>query len=116
MEHIPFLSFPDGLEITFSHVKQNLSGSEYVTIYFEQPRGERTCSAQYDFPGGHLENVTGFMEEDQAMLLYHIDRIGDIAFDLAREKDDSAVEALHGCASNLNQTAEEIRAERRDML
>ena len=37
MEHHPFLSFDNGLEITYSDIKKKRSGSEYVTIYFEQP-------------------------------------------------------------------------------
>lgn len=32
MEHHPFLSFDNGLEITYSDIKKKRSGSEYVTI------------------------------------------------------------------------------------
>ena len=65
------------------------------------------------------EYCVGYKKEDYVTLLDHIARIGDIALEFSKsfnESEGGAVTTLYGCASNVDKTAEEIRAERRDLL
>ena len=80
MEHHPFLSFDDGLEITFSDLKRKKNGSEYITIYFEQPNPEETdfYSAQCDYPGGSITNVVGYTDRDLSRLWEHVAKAGTL--------------------------------------
>ena len=91
MEHYPFLSFPNGLEITYSDVKKRKNGTEYVTIYFEQPTKAKNGfkSAQFDYPGTGFSNVVGFTKTDMVKLDNHILRAGQMAFDFSKEKTNA---------------------------
>lgn len=87
MEHHPFMSFNNGLEITYSDLKQRKSGSEYITIYFEQPNKDGTDfdTAQCDYPGGTFNHVVGYSDEELAGLWKHVARAGKLAFDFLKE-------------------------------
>lgn len=87
MEHYPFLSFNDGLEITYSDIKTRKNGSEYVTIYFEQPdqSGTDFCSAQCDYPGGSFSHVIGYSSSDLNRLWEHVAKAGTLAFEFLRD-------------------------------
>lgn len=87
MEHHPFLSFDNGLEITYSDIKKKLNGSEYVTIYFEEPdeKGTDFKSAQCNFPGGSFTNVVGYSREDLEKLWEHVAKAGLLAFEFERD-------------------------------
>ena len=82
MEHHPFLSFDNGLEITYSDIKKKRSGSEYVTIYFEQPdeTGRDFKSAQCNFPCGGFTNVVGYTPEELDHLWEHVAKAGHLMF------------------------------------
>ena len=88
MEHHPFLSFEDGLEITYSDIKTKKSGSEYVTIYFERPNkaGDDFDSAQCTYPGGTFTNVVGFSGDELNRLWEHVARVGMLAIMFQKDK------------------------------
>ena len=37
MEHNPMLDYENGLCVTYSDLKKDKHGKEYITIYFEKP-------------------------------------------------------------------------------
>lgn len=88
MEHYPLISFPNGLEITYSDIKKRKNGNEYVTIYFEQPNAKRTDfnSAEINYPGGKLRKICGYKKEQIPVLMDHVSRIGRTALDFSRGK------------------------------
>lgn len=87
MEHHPYLSFDDGLEITYSDLKKRKSGSEYLTIYFEQPNEDGTDfkSARCDFPGGGFSHVVGYSQDELDKLWQHVARAGGLAIELQKD-------------------------------
>lgn len=87
MEHHPFLSFDNGLEITYSDIKKRKSGSEYVTIYFEQPdeKGTDFKSAQCDYPGGTFTHVVGYTQDELNHLWEHVAKAGLLALEFQRD-------------------------------
>ena len=88
MEHNPFVSFPNGLEITHSGLKERKNGTEYVTIYFEQPNKKKTdfCSARINFPGGRLRSIKGYTAEQVIDIMGYVARLGHTALQFAREE------------------------------
>lgn len=86
MEHHPFLSFEDGLEITYSDIKHKKNGSAYVTIYFEQPNEEKNDfkSAQCDYPYGEFTNVRGYSSDELDKLWEHVAKAGALAYEFQR--------------------------------
>lgn len=86
MEHNPFLSFDDGLEITYSDLKQKQNGDLYVTIYFEQPDEKKTDfkSAQCDYPYGEFTNVKGYTRDELNKLWMHVAKAGALAYEFQR--------------------------------
>lgn len=88
MEHHPFLSFEDGLEITYSDIKKKKSGSEYVTIYFEQPNEDGTDfkSVQCDYPYGDFTNVRGYSSDELEHLWKQVAKAGALAFEFQKEE------------------------------
>lgn len=89
MEHYPFLSFNDGLEITYSDIKKRKRGSEYVTIYFEQPNeaGTDFKSAQCDYPDGTFTKVVGYTESELNQLWKHVAKAGMLALEFQKDND-----------------------------
>lgn len=87
MEHNPFISFEDGLEITYSDLKKTSAGEEYITIYFEEPNADRSGfnSAQYDYPGDSFQNVKGYDKEDIDNLMKYIVKSAATAFAFSKE-------------------------------
>ena len=87
MEHNPFISFEDGLEITYSDLKKTDSGEEYITIYFEEPNEDRSGfnSAQYDYPGDHFQNVKGYRCDELTRLMKYITNSAKTALEFSRE-------------------------------
>lgn len=88
MEHHPFLSFDNGLKITYSDIKRKKSGSEYVTIYFEQPDEERTDfkSAQCDYPYGDFTNIQGYSADELNLLWKQVAKAGALALEFQKEE------------------------------
>lgn len=90
MEHHPLMSFEDGLEITYSDVKKNNSGMEYVTIYFEQPneRMDDFKSAQRDYPCDGFMHVAGYTQEELDKIWKHVVEAGGLAIAFPNEDKD----------------------------
>lgn len=88
MEHHPFLKFENGLIITYSDIKKKKSGSEYVTIYFEEPNETKTDfkSAQCDYPYGEFTNVVGYSNTEINELWKHVAKAGALALMFQKDK------------------------------
>ena len=87
MEHNPFISFEDGLEITYSDLKKTADGTEYITIYFEEPNADRSGfnSAEYNYPGDHFQNIKGYDETELESLMKYITKSANTALAFSRE-------------------------------
>lgn len=88
MEHHPFLEFENGLTITYSDIKKKKNGSEYVTIYFEEPNEAKTDfkSAQCDYPYGEFTNVVGYSNTEINELWKHVAKAGVLAMMFQKDK------------------------------
>ena len=80
MERNPFVELSDDTTITYSDLKTKVNGDKYVTLYFETPTEEYGFySMDIDYPGGTPQNVVGYSPEDIERLLYHYNKLGDLA-------------------------------------
>lgn len=88
MEHHPFLSFNNGLEITYSDIKKKKNGTPYVTIYFEEPDADGLDfkSAQCDYPNGNFVNVRGYSKFELAGLWKHVAKAGRLVLEFQEEQ------------------------------
>ena len=88
MEHYPFLEFDNGLTITYSDLKKREEGSDYVTIYFEEPDESRTDfkAAQCDYPDGEFTNVVGYSASELNGLRKHVAKAGSLAMMFLKDK------------------------------
>jgi len=88
MEHHPFLEFENGVTITYSDIKKKKNGSEYVTIYFEEPNETKTDfkSAQCDYPYGDFTNVVGYTASELDELWKHVAKAGSLAMMFQKDK------------------------------
>lgn len=77
----------DGTTITYSDIKLDDTGKEYVVIYFETPCEDGFKSMQISYPNGTPENVIGYSSEEINVLMYHYKKSGPIVFDFAKEGD-----------------------------
>lgn len=92
MEHNPLLSFEDGLEMTYSDLKQNKDGSDYITIYFERPNDKGFFdSAKVDFPGYDFEDVNGFSQSDLDQFREYVRRSGHTALEFSKENANARI-------------------------
>lgn len=98
MEHHSLPELDNRLILTNSDLKVTAEGREYITIYFEQPNAEGSDfnSMQIEFPDLTPRKVVGFGEEEIAVLLAEVQRIGDIA--LRRAREDAAAGQTAGDA------------------
>ena len=87
MEHNPFASFDDGLEITYSDLKRRKDGSSYVSIYFEAPDASKKAfnSARFDYPGTSFSDVRGYSTDALKNLKRHIDKGGKLMLGFSME-------------------------------
>ena len=84
MERNPFVELSDDTTITYSDLKTKNNGDKYVTLYFETPSEKHGFySMDIDYPGGMPRNVIGYSSEDIERLLYHYNKLGDLALDEA---------------------------------
>lgn len=84
MERNPFVELSDDTTITYSDLKTKSNGEKYVTMYFETPTEKYGFfSMNIDYPGGTPQNVVGYSQEDIERLLYHYNKLGDLALDEA---------------------------------
>ena len=86
MEHHPYITLSDDTKITYSDIKTDERGNEYVTVYFETPVQSGFHSMQVDYPKGIPEKIVGYSEQDVNMLMRHYDKVGHNAFEFAKEK------------------------------
>lgn len=91
MEHNPYITMNDGTEITRSDIKYESDGREFITIYFETPTPNGFSSMNVDYPNGIPADIVGYSEREIAKLLFHYNKIGEFAFEEAKEElfDDS---------------------------
>ena len=90
MEHNPFIGLNDGTEITYSDLKFNEHGQEYVTIYFETPAPGTYygfCDATIDYPisNGQFRIINHYTKEKLEELMYHYNIAAKLAFKFAKE-------------------------------
>ena len=86
MKHHPYITLNDDTEITYSDIKTDEHGNEYVTVYFETPVPKGFHSMQVDYPKGIPEKIVGYSEQDVNLLMRHYDKVGHNAFEFANEK------------------------------
>lgn len=76
MEHNSLVSLNDCTEITYSDLKLDKDGKEYITIYFETPAGGDLgyafCDATIDYPisNEQFRIINHYSEEQLKNLLY----------------------------------------------
>jgi hypothetical protein len=87
MEHNPFASFDDGLEITYSDLKKRDDGTAYVSIYFEAPNTSKKefNSARFDYPGTSFSDVKGYSADALKSLRQHVDKGGKLMLGFSME-------------------------------
>lgn len=89
MEHNPYITLNDMTEITYSDIKTDGNGQEFVTIYFETPSEDRGfCDASIDYPGGVFYKVHGYSDDKLKELERHYKKIGALAFEFAKEDEE----------------------------
>lgn len=77
-------------EITYSDIKTDEQGREFVTIYFETPSEDLGfCDASIDYPDGIFYKVHGYNDSQLKELEYHYKKIGSLAFEFAKEAKES---------------------------
>lgn len=86
MNHHPYITLNDSTEITYSDIKTDKDGNEYVTVYFETPAPDGFCSMQVDYPGGIAEKMIGYTKQQVSALMKHYSKVGHLAFEFAKEK------------------------------
>jgi len=84
MEHNPFITMSDETEITRSDLKLDNTGKEYITIYFETPTEKGFSSMEINYPNGIPTNIIGYSENEVSQLLFHYNKIAELAFDEAK--------------------------------
>lgn len=93
MEHNPFITLNDNTEITYSDLKINKNGEEYITLYFETPAGGNLGYAFYDatidYPisNGNFHTVNHYSKEQLKNLMYYYNKLASVAFELAKEEE-----------------------------
>ena len=85
MEHNPYIDLNDGTAITYSDVKIDTNGKEYIVIYFETPTEDGFSSMRVCYPEGIPCNVKGYSEKEVQSLMEHYKKISSLAFEFAKE-------------------------------
>lgn len=110
----PFISFPDGTEIVFSHIMKDEDGNPTIKVYVEQWNDAHDDFDRLEFyiPSGKITENVGF---DKATADKHYNALmglQDVMFDYAQEHDPryiSAVMKIIKGEKNLTEVADEIR-------
>lgn len=87
MNHNPFITLNDETEITYSDIKVNNKGEEYVSLYFETPTEKGFSSMEINFPNNNITKLQGYSDKQIEKLMYHYNKIGALAFEFAKEKE-----------------------------
>jgi tRNA U54 and U55 pseudouridine synthase Pus10 len=76
----------DQTEITYSDLKKDENG-EYITLYFERPNEKSNDfqSANCRIPGGTLEDIKGYSDEDIQELNKLVKKVGSLALGFSKE-------------------------------
>ena len=85
MDHHPYITLNDNTEITYSDIKTNTDGKEYITVYFETPTHDGFSSMQVDYPSGTAEKIIGYTEQQVSELMKHYSKVGHLVFEFAKE-------------------------------
>lgn len=86
MEHNPYITLNDETEITYSDLKRNKAGEEYITIYFETPYTKGFKSMHIDYPGDVVKDIIGYSETEVEAMLYHYNKVKELTLQFAKEE------------------------------
>lgn len=85
MEHNPYITLNDETEITYSDIKIDNKGREYVTVYFETPTDNGFSSMDINTNDDILRHVQGYNVKEMNIMLDHYRRIKNLCIKFAAE-------------------------------
>ena len=80
-----FFSEIDDITLTFSDIRLNRSGMEYIQIYFERPNQNGFDFLESTLPMLKIKNSRGFTQEEQKKLLDYAQINSFLIWEIARE-------------------------------
>ena len=80
-----FFSEIDGITLTFSDIRVNNSGMEYVRIYFERPNDNGFDFLESTLPALSVKKFAGFSDIEIKNLLSYAQNNAFLIWDIARE-------------------------------
>ena len=80
-----FFSEIDEVTLTFSDIKINRSGMEYIRIYFERPNENGFDFLEATLPSLKIKKSKGFTTEESARLLNYARTNAFLIWEIARE-------------------------------
>lgn len=85
----PFITEPDGTEIVYSDVfrKEN-DDTDYVNVFLQRvnPVTKKFDSMDCILPGGALEHIVGFSNDDVKTKQYRINKLTSMIIECAKEE------------------------------
>lgn len=84
-EEPPFLTLNDHTEITYSDIKRNKHGQEYVTIHFETPIANKLASMDINTDDDVLRHVKGYTAGKVTEMIDQYSKIKDLCVKFAKE-------------------------------
>lgn len=76
----------DEITLTFSDIKTNRYGMEYIRIYFERPTDDGFDFLETTLPSLKIKKAHGFGEKETARLLDYARTNSFLIWEIAREK------------------------------
>ena len=83
-----FFSEIDEITLTFSDIRVNNSGMEYVRIYFERPNAGGFDFLESTLPALSVKNSAGFSDVEIKNLLNYARNNAFLIWDIARENSE----------------------------
>ena len=80
-----FFSEVDDVTLTFSDIKTNREGMEYIRIYFEYPDKDGFNFLESTLPALNVKSCNGFTEKETAALLDYAKTNAFLIWEIARE-------------------------------
>ncbi|MBQ7453601.1 MAG: hypothetical protein IJS69_00890 [Selenomonadaceae bacterium] len=80
-----FFSEIDEITLTFSDIKTNGDGMEYIRIYFEHPNANGFDFLESSLPALNIKNSFGFSKKETSRLLNYARTNAFLIWDIARE-------------------------------
>ena len=80
-----FFSEIDEVTLTFSDIKINRDGMEYIKIYFEHPNADGFDFLESTLPSLMIKKTFGFSAEESARLLEYAKTNAFLIWEIARE-------------------------------